>query len=146
MVWFFCLNLPAVNTGMNSVFGKSMKFGNSRLAIWFTTRSFASLGVFSLKKFWLVDIHSLKFINRLLSMNIDQQNTTFAAFEEQMDEIVQAHAAAGTLDTGIKTLRAKRIDKANDKRGVHRRNIRRPGQIHTDQRGQRNQADILGAN
>ncbi|MGD9368816.1 MAG: strawberry notch family protein [Desulfobacteraceae bacterium] len=56
-----------------------------------------------------------QFLNRLLSMNIDQQNTTFAAFEEQMDEIVQAHAAAGTLDTGIKTLRAKRIDKIDDK-------------------------------
>jgi hypothetical protein len=55
-----------------------------------------------------------QFLNRLLSMNIDNQNATFSAFEEQMDEIVQAHAAAGTLDVGIETLKAKRIDKVQD--------------------------------
>lgn len=55
-----------------------------------------------------------QFLNRLLSMNIDMQNLTFTAFEQQMDEIVQAHVTAGTLDIGIETLKAKCIEKIEE--------------------------------
>ena len=48
-----------------------------------------------------------KFMNRLLSMSIDNQNSIFAEWSSRIDAAIDAAAAAGTLDIGIETLRYK---------------------------------------
>ncbi|MBC2712857.1 MAG: strawberry notch family protein [Desulfosarcina sp.] len=59
-----------------------------------------------------------QFLNRLLSMNIDGQNTVFKAFSDHMDAVVQEYADAGTLDVGIETVTADKIVTA-EKKTVH---------------------------
>ena len=54
------------------------------------------------------------FLNRLLSMNVSSMNETFNAFSERIDEIVEAHAEAGTLDVGMETLKGDSINKASE--------------------------------
>lgn len=55
-----------------------------------------------------------QFLNRLLSMNIEQQNKTFGEFSSRMDQIVQAHADAGTLDVGIETIHGLKVEKVSE--------------------------------
>ena len=55
-----------------------------------------------------------QFLNRLLSMDIDTQNHVFDAFAHRMDAIIEAHAEDGTLDQGLETIRAKRINKVSE--------------------------------
>lgn len=47
-----------------------------------------------------------QFLNRLLSLEVDEQNAVFEAFQVRMDQIIEAAAAAGTLDVGLETYRA----------------------------------------
>lgn len=59
-----------------------------------------------------------QFLNRLLSLKYDLQNTVFHAFEQRLGDAVDRAAATGTLDVGTETLRADRITKAEE-RSVH---------------------------
>jgi predicted RNA methylase len=60
-----------------------------------------------------------RFLNRLLSMNVSDQNKTFEAFDECLKEIVDAKTAAGTLDQGVETIKGSNIVKLQD-RSVYR--------------------------
>jgi hypothetical protein len=55
-----------------------------------------------------------QFLNRLLSLKIDDQNKVFNAFSERFDTVVDRAAAAGTLDTGVETFKADKIEKKAD--------------------------------
>ena len=55
-----------------------------------------------------------QFLNRMLSMNIDMQNKVFDAFDAQLESVVSAHAANGTLDVGIETIRGQSVRKAQE--------------------------------
>lgn len=55
-----------------------------------------------------------QFLNRILSMNIDQQNDVFDAFSERMDNIIQYHSENQTLDAGIETIRGNSIRKVSE--------------------------------
>lgn len=59
-----------------------------------------------------------QFLNRLLSMKVDQQNAVFGAFERRLNDAVDRAAAAGTLDVGTETLKGDRITK-DEERTVH---------------------------
>ncbi|RLC88358.1 MAG: hypothetical protein DRJ03_02895, partial [Chloroflexi bacterium] len=55
-----------------------------------------------------------QFLNRILSMEIDVQNTVFDAFSQRIDDVLAAHAKAGTLDVGLETLVADSVVKENE--------------------------------
>jgi hypothetical protein len=55
-----------------------------------------------------------QFLNRLLSMTIAQQDKVFDLFSERMDKQIKAAMEDGTLDQGLETLRAKRIEKVQE--------------------------------
>jgi hypothetical protein len=58
-----------------------------------------------------------QFLNRLLSMEVHQQNRTFTAFQERVEKATEVAARRGTLDVGMETLRPEpggRIEKANE--------------------------------
>ena len=55
-----------------------------------------------------------QFLNRLLSLKIDDQNAVFNAFAERFDTAIDRAAAAGTLDTGVETYKADKIEKKQD--------------------------------
>jgi NTP hydrolase family protein/strawberry notch-like protein/inorganic pyrophosphatase-like protein len=63
-----------------------------------------------------------KFLNRILSMEIDKQNELFSEFSIRLDDVIDAHAEAGTLDVGLETLKADKIEKVGDE------------VVHTDQK------------
>ena len=48
-----------------------------------------------------------QFLNRVLALRIDLQNTLFAVFEELLDARIEAAIAAGTYDLGVETLTAE---------------------------------------
>ena len=48
-----------------------------------------------------------QFLNRILALRIDLQNTLFAAFEQLLDARIEAALAAGTYDVGVETLTAE---------------------------------------
>ena len=48
-----------------------------------------------------------QFLNRVLALRIDLQNTLFAAFEQLLEARVEAAIAAGTYDVGVETLIAE---------------------------------------
>ena len=48
-----------------------------------------------------------QFLNRILALRIDLQNTLFAAFEELLEARIEAAVAAGTYDIGVETLTAE---------------------------------------
>lgn len=50
-----------------------------------------------------------RFLNRILSMKIDMQNKVFDIFSALMDANVSKAEENGTLDTGLETLKAKKI-------------------------------------
>jgi endonuclease YncB( thermonuclease family) len=55
-----------------------------------------------------------QFLNRILSMTIDMQNKFFDLFSERMDRHIQMAIEDGTLDAGMETLRAKKVEKLNE--------------------------------
>jgi len=48
-----------------------------------------------------------QFLNRVLALRIDLQNTLFAAFEQLLEARIEAAHAAGTYDVGVETLIAE---------------------------------------
>ena len=56
-----------------------------------------------------------QFLNRLLSLKIDMQNGVFDEFASRLDDVIDRAAAAGTLDTGVETVKADRITKEEDR-------------------------------
>ncbi len=56
-----------------------------------------------------------KFMNRLLSMTIADQNKVFDEWSDRIDNVIDAAAAAGTLDVGIETITGLSINKAEEK-------------------------------
>ncbi|MDI6854804.1 MAG: strawberry notch family protein [Deltaproteobacteria bacterium] len=59
-----------------------------------------------------------QFLNRLLSMEIDDQNRVFDAFFERVVDATEAAAAAGTLDVGVETWKTPkdgRLEKVSEK-------------------------------
>lgn len=55
-----------------------------------------------------------QFLNRILSMTIDKQNQFFDLFSDRMDAQIRAAVEDGTLDQGLETLRAKKIEKIQE--------------------------------
>lgn len=55
-----------------------------------------------------------QFMNRILSMTIDNQNKIFDLFSQRLDENIQRAIEEGTLDQGLETLKAKRIEKVKE--------------------------------
>ncbi|HBF43985.1 MAG TPA: hypothetical protein DDW42_10250, partial [Desulfobacteraceae bacterium] len=55
-----------------------------------------------------------QFLNRLLSLNVETQNAFFDEFMMRMDRIIEAHVEAGTLDQGLETLKADKIEKVSE--------------------------------
>jgi hypothetical protein len=48
-----------------------------------------------------------QFLNRVLALRIDRQNTLFAAFEQLLEARIEGALAAGTYDVGVETLIAE---------------------------------------
>ncbi|MFZ3236098.1 MAG: strawberry notch C-terminal domain-containing protein, partial [Stellaceae bacterium] len=59
-----------------------------------------------------------QFLNRVLALRIDLQNTLFVAFEQLLDARVEAAVASGTYDIGVETLIAESFHVA-ERRTVH---------------------------
>src|SRR6202022_4313739 len=59
-----------------------------------------------------------QFLNRVLALRIDLQNTLFAAFEQLLEARIEAALAAGTYDIGVETLTAESFRVA-ERRTVH---------------------------
>jgi predicted RNA methylase len=55
-----------------------------------------------------------QFLNRLLSFKLDAQRIVFDAFDRQLQDTIDRHAAAGTLDVGTETVKADRAVKASE--------------------------------
>ncbi len=55
-----------------------------------------------------------QFLNRLLSLKIDTMNSLFDEFSIRMDEVIKYHAENGTLDQGLETLKANKIEKVSE--------------------------------
>ena len=55
-----------------------------------------------------------QFLNRMLSLTIDRQDTVFDAFDERLNQSVELAIAAGTLDAGVETLRADKVEKLSE--------------------------------
>ena len=56
----------------------------------------------------------LQFLNRLLALKFDQQNAIFEHLEDLIDHIVEQKRQNGTLDVGLETLRADRVEKVSE--------------------------------
>jgi predicted RNA methylase len=59
-----------------------------------------------------------QFLNRVLALRIDLQNTLFAAFEELLEARIEAAVASDTYDVGVETLTAESFRVA-ERRTVH---------------------------
>lgn len=55
-----------------------------------------------------------QFLNRVLSLKIDDQNLVFDAFSERLDDVIARAAASGTLDVGVETYKADKIGKVSE--------------------------------
>lgn len=55
-----------------------------------------------------------QFLNRLLSLKINDQNKVFQEFGDRFDTAIDRATSAGTLDTGVETYKADKIDKKGD--------------------------------
>jgi len=55
-----------------------------------------------------------QFLNRLLSMTYTVQNRTFDHFSDRLDAVIRMHESQGTLDAGLETLRADKVEKVNE--------------------------------
>ncbi len=54
------------------------------------------------------------FLNRLLSMKLDYQQEVFDHFSERLDRNIRSAMENGTLDVGLETLRAKKVEKVQE--------------------------------
>ena len=85
-----------------------------------------------------------QFLNRLLALTIDLQNTVFEAFEALLETKIEGAIASGTYDAGVETITAASL------RVVERRTIyTHPGtgaetQVFTIARQDRNEPRSLG--
>jgi hypothetical protein len=59
-----------------------------------------------------------QFLNRVLALRIDLQNTLFATFEELLEARIEAALSAGTFDIGVETLTAESFHVA-ERQTVH---------------------------
>ena len=59
-----------------------------------------------------------QFLNRILALRIDLQNTLFAAFEELLEARIEAAVAAGIYDVGVETLTTESF-RVIERRTVH---------------------------
>src|SRR5260221_3306603 len=74
----------------------------------------------------LTDVNGLKdelppittFLNRLLALTIDLQNTLFTAFEQLLTARIEGAVASGTYDVGLETLRAESFA-VTDRRAIY---------------------------
>ena len=57
-----------------------------------------------------------QFLNRLLALTIDLQNTLFAAFEALLEAKIEGAIASGTYDVGVETITAASL---SDRRAPH---------------------------
>lgn len=55
-----------------------------------------------------------QFLNRLLSLDIETQDLVFDAFSQRIDDIIETHVRAGTLDQGVETLVADKVEKVSE--------------------------------
>lgn len=55
-----------------------------------------------------------KFLNRILNLELDEQNTVFDEFDRRRMAMVEAAAAKGLLDVGAETVRAQSVKKLNE--------------------------------
>ena len=60
-----------------------------------------------------------QFLNRILALRIDLQNTLFATFEELLDARIEGAIAAGTYDIGVETLTAESFRDRRAPHGLH---------------------------
>jgi len=56
-----------------------------------------------------------KFLNRILTLDSNEQNQVFDYFIDILDQIIDTHVANGTLDTGMETLRADGVQVKDEK-------------------------------
>jgi hypothetical protein len=54
------------------------------------------------------------FLNRLLNMRLEDQDTLFSDYEQILQEIVHHAQESGTLDVGIETIRADHVEKVRE--------------------------------
>ena len=59
-----------------------------------------------------------QFLNRVLALRIDLQNTLFATFESLLEARIESALAAGTYDVGVETLTAESF-RVGERRTVH---------------------------
>ena len=59
-----------------------------------------------------------QFLNRVLALRIDLQNTLFATFENLLEARIEAALAAGIYDVGVETLTAESF-RVDERRAVH---------------------------
>ena len=60
-----------------------------------------------------------QFLNRVLALRIDLQNTLFAAFEQLLEARIEAAIASGTYDVGVETLIAESFSCRRAADGLH---------------------------
>lgn len=70
-------------------------------------------GAFKLNDTLARDIST--FLNRILSLEVDEQNTVFDAFISIYEMELEAAIQAGTLDTGMENVKADKIEVVDDK-------------------------------
>ncbi|MBP3554450.1 MAG: strawberry notch family protein [Clostridia bacterium] len=70
-------------------------------------------GAFKLNDVLARDIST--FLNRILALEVDEQNTVFDAFISIYETELDAAIAAGTLDTGMENVKADKIEIVDDK-------------------------------
>ena len=72
-----------------------------------------SNGVFNSKSETLRDIG--KFLNRILALEVDEQNEVFQGFYDKFDQFMDDAIAKGTVDMGLENYRADKIDVIDEK-------------------------------
>ena len=77
----------------NSIYDKNGKFNDSSDALW--------------------DIG--KFLNRILSLEVDEQNEVFQGFYDTFDRMMDVAIANGTVDMGLENYRADKIEVLDEK-------------------------------
>ncbi|KKN12615.1 hypothetical protein LCGC14_1014680, partial [marine sediment metagenome] len=55
-----------------------------------------------------------QFLNRLLSLKVDMQNQVFETFQEMLDARVEQAIADGTLDQGMESYKADKVEKVSE--------------------------------
>lgn len=57
--------------------------------------------------------NTARFFNRVLALPLEMQETLFNHYAERLENIIAEATAAGTLDTGVQTLKADRVEKVS---------------------------------